>query len=553
MAAVMGPSGSGKSTMLDLLAGRKTTGELQGRILFAGQPPSQAFLRRYTGYVEQFDTLLAELTVKEMLMYTAELKRPFKESRIEKKKRVEQLLDRLALRNCQDTHIGDPMSRGVSGGQAKRTNVGIALITSPRVLFLDEPTSGLDSFTANEVMAVVKLLVKDGISICATIHCPPAQTFQRFDRIFLLQRGRVVFFGQNNAAAAAYFEDGFSQLRPLAPGENLAEYLVDVTTDADRRGKGAMFAVAYSQSSLKTDNDRVVNLHIEQDIAAAACLPGKKAHQTRTATTAPFWYALLILLRYRTKNNYMSLSYLGSRLLDKAIYTFLIFTFYWHVGKNLTQQNVPNIGGMLFFWCMLPAYGAGPYIPALVLERPVTVRERSDGLYTAFTYLLYKMVEELFSAGCTSVPYALAVYYLCELKGSFFVVWLIFYITNAVGISCAYMIAAFSPNIDVANAALPTYITALLFAAGYLLRWHDIPKYWIWLAYINWLWYAWGSLMINQFQDTTATAFGNQPVLQYYNLEGKSAWAFMGYEAIFFVVFFFLAWFGLLVVKWQRR
>lgn len=45
--------------------------------------------------------------------------------------------------------------------QAKRTNVGIALITSPRVLFLDEPTSGLDSFTANEVMAVVKMLVRE--------------------------------------------------------------------------------------------------------------------------------------------------------------------------------------------------------------------------------------------------------------------------------------------------------------------------------------------------------------------------------------------------------
>jgi ABC-type multidrug transport system ATPase subunit len=50
----MGPSGSGKTTLLDLLAGRKTVGEVQGSIRFAGQKASQQFLRRYTGYVEQF-------------------------------------------------------------------------------------------------------------------------------------------------------------------------------------------------------------------------------------------------------------------------------------------------------------------------------------------------------------------------------------------------------------------------------------------------------------------------------------------------------------------
>jgi ABC-type multidrug transport system ATPase subunit len=37
--------------------------------------------------------------------------------------------------------------RGISGGQAKRTNIGISLVTNPRVLFLDEPTTGLDSYT----------------------------------------------------------------------------------------------------------------------------------------------------------------------------------------------------------------------------------------------------------------------------------------------------------------------------------------------------------------------------------------------------------------------
>lgn len=60
----MGPSGSGKTTLLDVLAGRKTVGEAQGTILFGGTKPSRAFLRRFTGYVEQFDTLLPILTVQ---------------------------------------------------------------------------------------------------------------------------------------------------------------------------------------------------------------------------------------------------------------------------------------------------------------------------------------------------------------------------------------------------------------------------------------------------------------------------------------------------------
>ena len=48
------PSGSGKTTLLDLLAGRKTVGQLEGAVAFAGNKPTPQFLRRFTGYVEQF-------------------------------------------------------------------------------------------------------------------------------------------------------------------------------------------------------------------------------------------------------------------------------------------------------------------------------------------------------------------------------------------------------------------------------------------------------------------------------------------------------------------
>jgi ABC-type molybdenum transport system ATPase subunit/photorepair protein PhrA len=50
----MGASGSGKSSLLDLLSGRKTTGHSSGLVLFGSTIPSRSFLRRHTGYVEQF-------------------------------------------------------------------------------------------------------------------------------------------------------------------------------------------------------------------------------------------------------------------------------------------------------------------------------------------------------------------------------------------------------------------------------------------------------------------------------------------------------------------
>ena len=72
-----------------MIAGRKNSGQACGEIRFGGAPPSEAFLRRCVGYVEQFDTLLPILSVEEMLMYTCQLKRARQESWESKKAAVE--------------------------------------------------------------------------------------------------------------------------------------------------------------------------------------------------------------------------------------------------------------------------------------------------------------------------------------------------------------------------------------------------------------------------------------------------------------------------------
>ncbi|GIM01311.1 hypothetical protein Vretimale_6115 [Volvox reticuliferus] len=224
---------------------------------------------------------------------------------------VDLLLRRLALSNCADIKIGDPLAKGISGGQAKRTNIGIALISNPRVLFLDEPTSGLDSFTANEVMKVVQGLIADGTTIAATIHSPTAATFALFDQVMLLVRGQLVYFGpqglpalhfaasewpaataaselleiHRRAEAAADARSGGNggggALVSAGLAFNDAEVLVEMVTEADQRGEAGVLAAAYNKSSLRKENDRQLELYMAeaasrtQATANRRCTPGR--------------------------------------------------------------------------------------------------------------------------------------------------------------------------------------------------------------------------------------------------------------------------------------
>jgi ABC-type multidrug transport system ATPase subunit len=76
--------------------------------------------------------------------------------------------------------------KGVSGGERKRTAIGVELITDPQLIFLDEPTTGLDSFTAASVMVTLRALAASGRTVISTIHQPNTEIFDNFDRLMLV-------------------------------------------------------------------------------------------------------------------------------------------------------------------------------------------------------------------------------------------------------------------------------------------------------------------------------------------------------------------------------
>jgi ABC-type multidrug transport system ATPase subunit len=87
--------------------------------------------------------VFAYFTVKEALTFAARLKLTVPEDVQDAK--VRQLIIDLGLTECQDTMVGSVLKKLISGGERKRTAIGVELITDPKVILLDEPTSGLDS------------------------------------------------------------------------------------------------------------------------------------------------------------------------------------------------------------------------------------------------------------------------------------------------------------------------------------------------------------------------------------------------------------------------
>ena len=200
--AIIGASGAGKTTLLNFLSGREISQNLEkrGKILVNGQ--SSQLVRNFSSlsaYVQQDDILFQTMTVKECLEFAAKLKLPG--TLPMKMARVKKLIADLKLTKCQNTRIGGPLVKGVSGGERKRTSIGVELITDPSLIFLDEPTTGLDSFTATNVMEILgDLARKDGRTVVSTIHQPNSDIFEMFDRLMLLARGKIIYFNEARLA-----------------------------------------------------------------------------------------------------------------------------------------------------------------------------------------------------------------------------------------------------------------------------------------------------------------------------------------------------------------
>jgi len=190
-------------------------------------------IQHLVGFVPQEDTMYRDLTVRETLRFNARLKADPRMTRAERRAFVNEVVDILGLKHVQHSVIGDEMTRGISGGQRKRVNIGIELMGSPLVLFLDEPTSGLDATTTQMLIDSLETLANLGLTIAMVIHQPRMEVLKKIHNLVLLQRGGHEVYVGETEKALTYFKDqvGVDLPNQTSP----ADFFLDlITADQDK-------------------------------------------------------------------------------------------------------------------------------------------------------------------------------------------------------------------------------------------------------------------------------------------------------------------------------
>lgn len=126
--------------------------------------------------------------------------------------------------------------------------------------------SGLDSYTAHETMEIVKRYCKrDRVTVVATIHSPSARTFAIFDTMLLLLAGRQIFYGpvatsEQKDSLVDHLRGCVRDAPSLARHDNVAEFVVDLTTSFYNANQWQPFVDAYESSELKARNEALVEM-----------------------------------------------------------------------------------------------------------------------------------------------------------------------------------------------------------------------------------------------------------------------------------------------------
>eukprot|EP00913_Durusdinium_trenchii_P035931 g33620.t1 len=405
---------------------------------------------------------------------------------------IEGVIEKLNLKKCADTVVGSPgLVRGISGGERKRTNVALSLLGNPSLLLLDEPTSGLDSKMSDSLMRDVKQIGQQGCTVVATIHQPSEAVFTRFDKVLLLETGKIAYYGPVASLRSSLSSLGFA----CPTGTPLPELLLDV------------LEVPKEEEEISSYRNKLEKLKQMSDTA-------KGDHGSPTKSEAPVKRAgpcgqLVTLFKRELVNVKRNKALTVVRAVQSVASSVLIGLIFLQLERNMSSLQPRLFSSFLlvfaqFLFAMLGVVNAFP------AERAVFLRETQDKLYHPAMFYFAKVSIDTIMQCLFPILVVAISYPLIGLNGESADRILWFYTIMAVVSNCGaavgFAVSAAVPSVNLALSIAPGLVMPQLLLAGIFIKVEDLPQPFNAISYLMVARYAVQATVVNEFSCTTKDA-----------------------------------------------
>ncbi|XP_058495681.1 broad substrate specificity ATP-binding cassette transporter ABCG2b [Solea solea] len=531
MNAIMGATGSGKTSLLDVVAGRKDPAGLrQGKVLVNGKAVTSE-LRLSSAYVVQDDILMGTLSVRENLLFSANLRlNPKQYSTMDKHSKVNAILQDLGLTDCANTKIGTEFIRGVSGGERKRCSIGMELITSPSLLFLDEPTTGLDSNTANSLIKLLHDMSRRGKTVIFSIHQPRYSIFKQFDHLTLMHKGEVVYAGAADHALE-YLSDLGYQIESF---NNPADFFMDVTNG---EAKSTIMSISaddsqnplasrYRQSSLC---QRVLEELGRLNLSSAE---RDKGQDEPVDYATSFLYQLRVVCGRTVRNSLRNPQTSYAQLALTITFALLVGLIYYQMPLSLPEA-IQNRSGAFFFLIINMVFANLSAVELFINERVIFIHENSSGYYRTSVYFLSKIFADLIpNRVIPIIVFSCITYFMMGLRSgveAFMCFVLTMSLVSLAGVGLAFLVSASVSTFAMANVLIALPLVFMMVFGGYLVSLNSMLSWLSWLQWISIFKYGLDAAFINEMRGQTF--YSNRTIIPgevFLDLRGLdySAWGF---------------------------
>uniref|UniRef100_A0A8C1JA39 Broad substrate specificity ATP-binding cassette transporter ABCG2 n=1 Tax=Cyprinus carpio TaxID=7962 RepID=A0A8C1JA39_CYPCA len=466
--AILGPTGSGKSSFLDVLAARKDPAGLSGEVLINGalQPPNFKCL---SGYVVQDDIVMGTLTVRENLCFSAALRLSSQISPREKEARVNHLISELALNKVADAKVGTQLIRGISGGERKRTSIGMELIIDPSVLFLDEPTTGLDASTAYSVLLLLKRMAGQGRTIIMSIHQPRYSIYRLFDSLTLLVNGKQVYHGPTQDALDYFANIGYA----CEAHNNPADFFLDIINGS---------SAAVNMTKIQNNGD------FEFEVAAVSqqSIEDQLVEKYKNCSYARSLKAELERITRAKDNNIKAKCH---TITYNSSFFHQLRWVLWRTFWNLMLNPQTSVAQLAVTTLMAAIVGAIFYGVKDDQSGIQNSHEYTSGYYRVSVYFLSKILSDIITQRTVpTILFTCVVYFMIGLKptvAAFFIFMLTVILVSCAAVSMTMAISADQSVVAVANIFMTISFIFMMIFSGLLVNLKSIMDWLSWLKYLS--------------------------------------------------------------------